>query len=126
MQEKKYFTVEEVNAYIPELTGEIRALLELKETLASLHAELTPFFEVISSNGGNKKAFLHLQAGEEFRERVERIEERGCLIKGLDPALIDFPHLRDGREVYLCWRYDEKEISYWHEIESGYDARQPL
>ncbi len=126
MQGKKYFTVEEANAYIPELTREIRALLELKEKLVSLHAELTPFFEVISSNGGNKAAFLHLQVAEEFRERIERIEKRGCLIKGLDPALIDFPHIRDGREVYLCWRYDEKEISYWHEIEGGFDGRQPL
>lgn len=126
MHEKKYFTVEEANAYIPELTEEIRALLELKKTLESLHAELTPFFEVISSNGGNKTAFLNLQVGEEFRERIERIEKHGCLIKGLDPALIDFPHMRDGREVYLCWRYDEKEISYWHEIDSGFDGRQPL
>ena len=126
MQEKKYFTVEEANEYIPELVGEIRAILELKKLLERLHAELTPFFEVISSNGGNKKAFLHLQLGEEFRERIERIQKRGCLIKGLDPALIDFPHMRDGREVYLCWRYGEDEISYWHEVESGYDGRQPL
>lgn len=126
MQEKKYFTVEEANEYIPELIRDISTLLELKEELENLHAELTPFFEVIPTNGGHKKAPLFMQTGDQFREIVERIQRRGCHIKGLDPALIDFPHMRDGKEVYLCWRFGEKEIGYWHEIESGFAGRKPL
>ncbi len=53
-----------------------------------------------------------------------------CAYGILPPALIRksilFPHMRDGREVYLCWRYGEKEIGYWHETDSGYDGRQSL
>ena len=126
MQEKKYFTVEEVNEYIPELTGQVRALIQLKNMLGNLRAELDAFFEAIPSNGGDKNAFSHLQVGVELKRILDRIEASGCLIKGLDPPLVDFPHMRDGREVYLCWRYGEKEIEYWHEIDSGYDGRQPL
>lgn len=126
MQEKKYFTVEEANEYIPELTGHFRALLQLKDGLENLRAELDAFFEAIPSNGGDKNAFSHLQVGVEIRRIIDRIEERGCLIKGLEPPLVDFPHMHNGREVYLCWRYGEKEISYWHEIHSGYDGRKPL
>jgi hypothetical protein len=40
--------------------------------------------------------------------------------------LIDFPHWRDGREVYLCWKLGEERIDYWHDIDAGYDGRQPL
>lgn len=126
MQEKKYFTVEEANDSIPELTGKIRTLLELKDVLESMRIELEPFFKAIPSNGGDKTAFLNLQVGEEFKKIVDNIEKRGCFLKGLDPPLIDFPHILNGREVYLCWKYDEKEITYWHEVESGFDGRQPL
>ncbi len=126
MQEKRYFTVEEANECIPELITDISALLELKEELEKLHAELTPFLEVIPSNGGDKNALSLMQTGDQFREIVERIQHRGCHLKGLDPALIDFPHMRDGKEVYLCWRFGEKEVRYWHEIESGFAGRKPL
>lgn len=126
MPEKKYFTVEEANEYIPELTEHVRVLLQLKDGLENLRAELDAFFEAIPSNGGDKNAFSHLQVGVEIRRIIDRIEASGCLIKGLDPPLIDFPHMRNGREVYLCWRYGEKEIGYWHEVDSGYDGRQPF
>jgi hypothetical protein len=48
------------------------------------------------------------------------------LLKDIEQGLIDFPHLRDGREVYLCWRSGEKEIRYWHELDAGAVGRQLL
>ena len=63
---------------------------------------------------------------EAFQTTVENIEQLGCHLKGLDPGLVDFPHLRDGKEVYLCWRYGEPEITYWHDIEGGFSGRKPL
>ena len=126
MQETRYFTVEEANACIPDLNIDITDLLELKDQLEELHAELTPFLEVIPHNGGNKNALLLMQTGDKLREIVRRIERLGCHLKGLDPALVDFPHIREGKEVYLCWRYGEKEIGYWHEIDDGFTGRKPL
>ena len=126
MQQKRYFTIEEANECIPQLIEDISALLELKDELERLQEELKPFIEEIPSNGGSKNALLLMQTGDQFREIIERIERRGCYLKGLDPALIDFPHIRDGKEVYLCWQFGEKAIRYWHEIESGYSGRKPL
>ena len=126
MQEKRYFTVEEANACIPDLNIDITELLELKDQLEELHAKLTPFLEVIPHNGGNKNAFLLTRTENKLREIVRRIERLGCHLKGLDPALVDFPHIREGKEVYLCWRYGEKEIQYWHVIEDGFAGRKPL
>ena len=126
MQEKRYFTLEEANACIPDLVDEISLLRAIRNLLAGLHAEITPLLEVVSSNGGSKHTAALLKATTRFQEVLDRIADRGCHLKGLDPGLVDFPHLRDGREVYLCWRMGENQIRYWHEIEDGFDGRQPL
>lgn len=126
MHEKKYFTVDEANECIPGLISDISALVSLKKELEKLHGELKPFIESIPSNGGHKKTLSLMHSGDEFRDIIDRIERLGCHLKGLDPALIDFPHIRDGQEVYLCWRFGEKEIRFWHEIDSGFGGRKPL
>ena len=126
MQEKRYFTVEEANRCIPQLVKAISKLQVLKDELEQLHAVLTPVFKVISSNGGHKDVPAFLKTAEAFQTTVENIEQLGCHLKGLEPGLVDFPHLRDGKEVYLCWRYGEPEIAYWHDIEGGFSGRKPL
>ncbi len=126
MQEKRYFTLEEANACIPDLVDDISLLRAIRNLLAGLHAEITPLLEVVSSNGGSKHTAALLRATTRFQEVLDRIADRGCHLKGLDPGLVDFPHLRDGREVYLCWRMGENQIRYWHEIEDGFDGRQRL
>ena len=126
MQEKRYFTLEEANACIPELVDEISQLRAIRNLLAALHAEITPLLEVVSNNGGSKHTAALLKETARFKEIVERIAARGCHLKGLDPGLVDFPHLREGREVYLCWQINESKIRYWHEIEDGFEGRQQL
>ena len=126
MQEKRYFTLEEANECIPELVDEISLLRAIRAKLAALHAEITPLLEVVSSNGGSKHTPELLRTTAQFQAVLDRIAARGCHLKGLDPGLVDFPHLRNGREVYLCWRMGEKKIRYWHEIEDGFEGRQPL
>ena len=126
MQEKRYFTVEEANRCIPHLVEAISKLNVLKDELEQLHAVLTPAFKVISSNGGHKDAPAFFRIAEAFQIIVENIARLGCHLKGLDPGLIDFPHLRNGKEVYLCWQYGEPEIQYWHDIEDGFGGRKPL
>jgi hypothetical protein len=48
------------------------------------------------------------------------------VLRDLDRGLVDFPSVREGREVYLCWTEDEQEIGYWHDLEDGFAGRQPL
>ena len=126
MQKKRYWTVEEANRCIPELVEEISLLRAIRNELAMYHAKITPLLEVVSSNGGSKWTPALLKATANFQAVLDRIANRGCHLKGLDPGLVDFPHLRDGKEVYLCWRVGEAKIRYWHEIEDGFEGRQPL
>jgi len=44
----------------------------------------------------------------------------------LNRGLIDFPSMREGREIFLCWEKDEDDIEYWHDLESGYAGRERL
>ncbi len=126
MQRKRYFTVEEANQLIPKLEKYIRALKVLRRKLEALGAKLTPLFEIVHHNGGHPNSPQFIQAVARFHQIVERIRSHGCLLKGVDEGLIDFPHLREGREVYLCWKSGEMEIHYWHDLESGAAGRQLL
>ena len=50
----------------------------------------------------------------------------GILVKDIDKGLIDFLSIRDGQEVYLCWKHGEDELSFWHDVNKGYGGRQPI
>jgi hypothetical protein len=56
-------------------------------------------------------------------QAFERLE---IVVRDLDRGLIDFPALRGGEEVYLCWLLDEPEVAHWHAIEAGFPGRRPL
>ena len=61
-----------------------------------------------------------------IEERIQPIYERGILVKSIQHGLVDFPSIREGREVYLCWHAGEPEIQSWHQVDVGFAGRQPL
>ena len=56
-----------------------------------------------------------------MEDKVGEVEKLGVLVKQISPILIDFPHLIEGREIYLCWKEGEEDILYWHEISDGFN-----
>ena len=60
------------------------------------------------------------------REGLLELQEREIVLRDLDRGLVDFPALRDGSEIYLCWEEGEDHIGYWHEPDAGFSGRQPL
>ena len=59
-----------------------------------------------------------------MRGVVRTVLEMGIEIRRLDPALLDFPWLRQGQLVYLCWEEDEPAIAYWHPVDTGFTGRR--
>jgi hypothetical protein len=57
---------------------------------------------------------------------MELIAASGAELKDINSGLLDFRSQREGREVYLCWRYGEGEIRFWHDLDAGFAGRQPL
>ena len=62
----------------------------------------------------------------EMRNALVELQAMEVVLRDLDRGLVDFPSIRDGREVFLCWEEGEDEIGYWHDLEAGYGGRQPL
>jgi hypothetical protein len=70
-------------------------------------------------------AAIEAAAGE-LSACVQELTGLGVQVKDLDTGLVDFPSLRDGEEVLLCWQLGEDEIGWWHTLEGGFAGRRPL
>jgi hypothetical protein len=129
-KERRYFTVEEARALVPRLRGLLIALQAEKRELDQLLDELRRLAPLAFLNGhGAQLERIEQRVAEltrSIREKVRVIHQLGVEVKDLDMGIVDFPSLRDGREVYLCWRVDEPTVAYWHDLDAGFRGRQPL
>ena len=87
---------------------------------------MEPIIRSSGANGGGKVGSEYGVAAYNLYLAVERIRELGVILKDLDTGLLDFPHEREGRVVFLCWHPPEERVAFWHEIEAGYAGRQPI
>lgn len=125
-QFKKHFSLEAANALLPKLTAIFEEIETVKEELDARGSELAEVLDAAKTNGGGQKADYHFSKNQKIHRLMDRIEKMGVLVKDLDRGLVDFPHLRGSREIFLCWMAGEKEIGYWHDLDSGFAGRQPL
>jgi hypothetical protein len=126
MAEKKYFTLDEANAVIPQLLQNVPKIQALESDLRNKYPDVQNAWEKHKYNGGSPQGTAYLGTALKLNRIMSDLESKGCIIKGIKEGLVDFPSLRDGREVYLCWRTPEKEIRFWHEIDAGFAGRQPI
>ena len=130
----KYFNREEAEELLPIIEHSLLEARESKEKVEGLDREMSRATTEIMVLGGSFPPYRRLATNRSEREQlmtrlqeaVDRIHETGCLVKDLDSGLIDFPALRGGEEVYLCWKLGEDRITFWHRIEEGFAGRKPL
>jgi hypothetical protein len=127
MDETKYFTVEEANRLIPQIKTIVEQLRQGRRYLQRHRPTAEAVAQKAGGNGGGTDAVTYLSDYSQTLGRgMAQLRALGVVLKDVDRGLIDFPHRREGREVYLCWEYGEERIDYWHETDSGYSGRQPL
>jgi hypothetical protein len=122
----RLFTVEEANALLPTLKELLDDLALHRDALREKAPHLEPILQAAVANGGGRAGSEYGVEAYRLYLAVARIRKLGVLLKDLDMGLLDFPHERDGRIVFLCWHPPEERVEYWHEIEAGYAGRQPL
>ncbi|OLD84971.1 MAG: hypothetical protein AUG55_01810 [Candidatus Rokubacteria bacterium 13_1_20CM_4_70_13] len=130
----RHFTPREVEALIPALAPLMREAMAAHTKAAALRERLRAEQARIALAGGGvlDRAQWRADTGrieqltERVRKTLEKVVELGGRPKDLGLGLVDFPHLRDGREVNLCWQYGEREIRHWHGLDEGYAGRKPL
>ena len=122
----RYFTLQEANEILVTIRPLMDEVQAIRQKILANQPEAWPAIEKSAGNGGNRALSNMVQDFEKLDALVHSILETGALIKDINIGLLDFPALRDEREVYLCWKYGEGEIAFWHEVEAGYAGRQPI
>jgi hypothetical protein len=130
---KKFFTVAEANNALPLVRAIVRDITELARELRDRHERLIRLrpgdrFRLSDAHEEElQQVQAELERGQErMDEYVRELGQLGVELKDYFTGLIDFPSLRNGRPVYLCWRLGEAEVAYWHELEAGFAGRQKL
>ena len=121
---QKYYTPEEANKALNIVRPVISEMMQIGEKIRAHQPELWDLVQKSAGNGGNPKLSKLLTDFDRLDFLLHQIQDMGIQIKDLMIGLIDFVALRDGREVYLCWKYGEDSIQFWHEIEAGFQGRQ--
>ncbi len=77
-------------------------------------------------NGGGADGSRFAEAALAFSAGLKQVEAWSIVVRDVDSGICDFPGRRDGRDVYLCWRFGEERIGFWHDLESGFSGRAPI
>ncbi len=123
---ERLFSLSEANHLIPSLEQHLSAVKKGKAVLIHTKDEIKKASKNAQFGGGSFMAPHYISALEQINDHLQKIQEMGVLVKDVEMGLCDFPHLHEGRVVYLCWKLGEPEVGWWHEVHSGYTSRQPL
>ena len=131
---ERYFTRDEVEALIPELTRLVERLRAAHAEVKTLREGLEAERQRLTLSGGGmldqarwKVDGARLEAAtKEAQAALDDLHELGGVAKDAELGLVDFPHVRDGKVVNLCWKHGESSVRWWHGLNEGYAARKPL
>lgn len=122
----KYFTLPEANDALDIIRPLMDEVQSIRQKIISTQPNAWSAIEKSVGNGGSRVLSKMVQDFERLDALVHQILDTGVIIKDVNIGLLDFPALKDGREVYLCWQYGEGDIAFWHEVDAGYAGRQSI
>lgn len=124
----KLFTVAEANALLPTVRGILNRIQRAHKKLVSYHEAAKIAAEGAEQGGGGfGDGLRYANLLIELTSQTSELEALGVQLKDFDRGLIDFPSLRDGRVVLLCWQIGEgDEVEWWHDLEGGFAGRTPI
>ena len=123
---KKHFTVEEARELLPELRRIFKDAHSRRERARRSDENLGRLLRKTGADIGGEPVTDLLMDLQQMNAQLERVQKLGVQIKDFDRGLVDFPHIREGREVFLCWELEEDDIEFWHDLDTGYAGRERL
>jgi hypothetical protein len=121
----RHYTLEQAHAALPWVRERIERVRDAQARLTEKEAR-EALSDAAPGNGGGEPGQVVSEGFLDLRAALSELEQMDIVLRDAERGLVDFPALRDGREIYLCWLEEEDEIGYWHELEAGYAGRQPL
>ena len=124
----KIFTVQEANALLPEVRIIVGKIQRAHQRLSHYREEAKKASEAAELGGGGvTDGVAYAIVLTELTSRIAELEALGVQLKDFERGLVDFPSLRDGRVVLLCWQLGEgDELEWWHDVDAGFAGRTPL
>jgi hypothetical protein len=127
----RYFTLEEANRTLPLVR---RIVQDIVDEYAEWKGALGRYEAVAARDRGDlgeseEAAALRTEVDEiaqRINEFIDELKQIGCVLKGFDDGLVDFHSTHDDRDIFLCWKLGETEVSHWHEIGAGLAGRRPV
>jgi hypothetical protein len=122
-----YFTIASANKILPTVIEKFKKILKQKEEVIKIEQDL----EAALVTAGTFENYVTIKqklnsSVTKLYQAIEDLESTGVIIKSVDEGLLDFPSQRFDEEVWLCWKYGETEIKFWHEKDSGFNGRKPI
>jgi hypothetical protein len=104
-----FFTPKQANEFLPQVKETVERSIAIKKEADALkdEAEMT-------------------DAMERLAREIQKLEELGCVLKDLNIGLLDFPAVRLGTRVWLCWKLGEENVAFWHDLHEGYGGRKTV
>jgi hypothetical protein len=130
----RFFTLAQAQRALPSVENALREAIGFRLEHQRADEEFRAFTQNIMMMGGTQvdhSRVTNMKTRKEqslagLKRKFEEIQESGCLVKDLDAGLIDFPTLYKDQEVYLCWRFGETGIEYWHGVDEGFRGRKKI
>ena len=124
----KIFTIQEANALLPDVKIIVAKIQRAHRNLSRYRDEAKKASEAAEQGGGGiADGVAYAAVLTELTLHLAELEGLGVQLKDFERGLIDFPSLRDGRVVLLCWQLGEgDELEWWHDVDAGFAGRTPL
>jgi hypothetical protein len=121
------FTVDEANTILPKVKKKFDEMLCCKNNVMDIQEEL----QNLSDSNCSFEKFIkkkqelnHIVTS--LYQMIQDLEDMGVMVKSVDEGLLDFPSIRDHKEIWLCWKLGEHKVKFWHGKDEGFMGRKPI
>ena len=122
---KRHYTLAEARAMLPKIKRWLEQLGRSRAEFEKLDAEVGKL-TAPGDDAGGETVNRCIKALAKITGLLQEFKQAEIQVKDLDRGLIDFPALKDGEEIFLCWEQDDDDIEYWHDLDTGYAGREKL
>ena len=123
---ERIFSVSEAKALLPRLRTILGEVAEEWSRMKSLNPQIQKARDKAQFSGGSPYGVEYIETVLHLMYLLQQVRDLGVIVKDVDRGLCDFPYMKNGKVVYLCWQLGEDTIEYWHDIEAGFAGREPL
>jgi hypothetical protein len=125
------FTPEEANSALRQVRPLAERMIEVRARLGELEDEQREVVRIVAGNGsgegvGDARTPEFAKLARELQDLLDELTLIGVQVKDVETGLLDFPALREGEPVLLCWRVGEPAVEWWHRPDDGFAGRREV